>query len=81
MKLKFPLLGCAGPLFVSEDYEAAVKNLGANTTALLLNDLDTAAVMNYTDQRMEKEKLRGQMATFDMIDCYNQVRTTSKWLS
>lgn len=59
---------------MSEDFEQALKMMGTTQTTIMLSELDTATVMNFSEQRADKEKLRGQMATFDMIDCYNQVR-------
>ena len=60
-----------GPLFISDGYESALTIHAVNESSVLLSELDTATVLGFNDSRSQKEKMRGLMATFDMIECYN----------
>jgi hypothetical protein len=64
-----------GPLYVSdEDQEKGYKSQieFASHSQQLLEELDTSSKLGLTDSQIRKERLRGQMAPFDIVDEYNK---------
>lgn len=59
--------------------EEAVARLHKTETQLILSDLDTAVVLNLNEKQTRKQRLRGKVATFDVVEEYE--KAVDLWVS
>ena len=64
----------AGPLYISDELEekAYQSKIELPQNQLMLDELDSASTLGLSDSQVRKERLRGQIAPFDIVDEYNR---------
>ena len=64
----------AGPLYINDDLESKAyqSKIELPQHQMMLDELDSASTLGLSDSQVRKERLRGQIAPFDICDEYNR---------